>query len=310
MTVTVPEETVVRSLLRIAFASAACAAVAFAHARLPDQPAHIGDEAYVPHPRLAKLASVGFDVLMADYYWLRAVQIVGSPEGPRGRNHHLGSIIDVVTTLDPWVDHPYRFAAVWLVDDEPAVRQANRLLERGIEHHPDEWRNRFYLGFNHFFYLGEEEIAAQVLEPAVKLPGAPRYLGRLVARLRSESGSLDAAAAFLHELVRQAPDGRTRAEYEKALDEIETERRARRLDAAREAYRKLHGRDIARVEDLVPSVLPALPPEPHGWEWKLSEEDGRIVSSFVGHRYEIRIDGTNQKLLERFRGRTPGETSG
>jgi tetratricopeptide (TPR) repeat protein len=296
-------------LRRGAAALAIAAAIALSGARLPAAPAHVGDVAFVPEPGAAKLAAFGFDAVLSDYYWMRAVQIVGSPEGPVGRSHHLGRLIDVVTTLDPWVGHAYRFAAVWMTDDEAAVRHANAILTRGIAHHPDDWRNRFYLGFNHFFYLGENAAAASALEPAVGLRGAPRYLGRLVARLRSDAGGgeIESAAAFLQELLRQTEDPYARAEYEKALDEIEAERRARTLDAAREEFRRRHGRDITRVEDLVqvePPVLRALPPEPHGFEWTLDRESGRIVSSYVGHRYQLRIDATNRKFLERFRERS------
>jgi hypothetical protein len=294
---------------RAAAALAIAAAIALSAAKLPDAPAHAGDLAFVPEPGMAKLAAFGFDGVVGDYYWMQAVQIVGSSEGPVGRSRHLGRLIDVVTTLDPWVDHAYRFAAVWMTDDEVAVRHANAILARGIAHHPDEWRNRFYLGFNHFFYLGEQGAAAAALEPALGLPGAPLYLGRLVARLRSDAagGEIEAAAAFLTELLRQTEDPFARAEYEKALDEIEAERRARVLDAAREEFRRRHGRDIARVEDLVqvaPPVLRALPPEPHGWEWTLDPKSGQIVSSYVRHRYQVRIDGTNHTLLERFRERS------
>jgi hypothetical protein len=283
-------------------------AIAVSHARLPDAPASAGGEAFVPEPWLAELAAFGFEALVSDYHWLAAVQIVGSLEGPVGRNRLIGRLIDVVTALVPWVDHPYRFAAVWMIDDEPAVRHANAILERGIAHHPDEWRNRFYLGFNRFFFLGEHAAAADAIESALGLPGAPRYLPRLVARLRHESGGdLDAAAGFLAELVRQTPDERLRAEYEIALAEIETERRARMLDQARETFRERHGRDIASVEDLVrvsPRVLRALPPEPNGGHWTLDPESGRIVSSQVKRRYAINIDALNRQLLERFKERS------
>ena len=294
---------------RAASALAAVAAIGAAAANLPDAPAHVGDVAFVPEPRAAQLAALGFDALVADYYWLQAVQIVGSPEGPYGRSRHIGRLIDVVTTLDPWVDHPYRFAAVWMQDDEAAVRHANRLLERGIAHHPRDWRNRFYLGFNHFFYFGENDAAARVMAPAVTLPGAPRYLGRLVARLRSDAGGgeIEAAAAFLQELLRQNEDPYKEADYEKALDEIEAERRASQLDAARAEFQRRHGRDIAQVEDLVrvpPPVLRRLPAEPHGWEWTLQPETGQIVSSYIGHRYSVRIDETNRRLIQKFRERS------
>lgn len=293
---------------RAGLALALVGAIAVAHARLPNAPARAGAEAFVPEPWVAELAAFGFEALVSDYYWLAAVQIVGSLEGPVGKSRLIGRLIDVVTALVPWVDHPYRFAAVWMIDDEPAVRHANAILERGIAHHPDEWRNRFYLGFNRFFFLGEHAAAADAIEPAVVLPGAPRYLPRLVARLRHESGGgLDAAASFLAELVRQTPDETKRAEYELALREIETERRARMLDEAREAFRRRHGRDIARVEELVrmrPRVLRTLPPEPNGGHWTLDAESGRIVSSQVKRRYQINIDETNRQLLERFRERS------
>lgn len=296
-------------------ALAIVAAIGWSEARLPDAPAHAGEEGFVPDPAFAKLAALGFEAVIADYYWMRAVQLVGSDAGPVGRSHQIGRLIDLVTTLDPWVGHPYRFAAIWMTDDEAAVREANVLLERGIAHQPDEWLNRFYLGFNHFFYFGENAEAAAALEPAVGMRGAPRYLGRLVARLQSEAGGgdLEAAAAFLHELLRQDPDPYKKAEYEKALDEIEAERRARQLDAAREEFERRHGRDILRVEELVEGqhpVLRALPPEPHGWEWTLDPESGRIVSSFVGHRYEVRIDATNRRLLERFHARSKKKEEG
>ena len=301
---------------RGAAALALVGAIGWAAAQLPDAPVEAGEASFVPEPELARLAALGFESLLGDYYWMRAVQIVGSTEGPVGRSHQIGRLIDVVTTLDPWVDHPYRFAALWMTDDEPAVRYANALLERGIAHHPDNWLNRFHLGFNHFFYFGEADEAAAVLEPAVHLQGAPRYLGRLVARLRSDAGGgeLEAAAAFLNELLRQNSDPFVQAEYEKALDEIEAERRARLLDAARREFEKRHGRDIRRVAELVqvpPPVLRRLPPEPHGFEWEIDAETGLIVSSYIGHRYQVRIDGTNRQLLERFhtRSKQPGGDS-
>ncbi len=273
-----------------ALVAAAITAAAQAHLRLPAPGER--DARFVPSPALARGAAFGFDAVVADAYWLQAVQVVGASRGdPSAEAPLLARLIDVVTSLDPFVDHPYRFAAVWLTDSVASVKQANALLERGIAFHPTEWRNRFYLAFNQFFFLAEDAQAAQTLDAAISLPGAPRYLGRLAARLRSAGDGLEPAAAFLQQLVAEAPDGYARAEYERALDEIEAERRARLLDRAREEFRRRTGRDIERVEDLArgPSpVLRALPPEPNGWEWVLSPE-GKIVSSYYEHRYEPQI---------------------
>lgn len=302
------------NLVRAAAAAFIIAATIGAHSQISTVTRAQRGEAFVPRPEFAKATSLGFDALLADFYWLWAVQIVGGADhDPSQHATQLGRLIDVVTSLDPWVGHPYRFAAVWLVDSEQSVRTANRLLERGIEHHPDDWRNYFYLGFNHFFYLTEHERAADWLEKAIERPGAPRYLPRLVAKLRSESADIYAAAVFLEQLVREAPDDETRAWYRGALDEIEIEHHARRLDLARAAYGKLSGRDIERVEDLTRAphrVLEALPDaEPsalpvslrRGSSWTIDPDTNRIVSEYYGRRYELSIHALDKQRADEWR---------
>jgi hypothetical protein len=292
--------------LKVVFLLVVLAGTALAHQRIPPRLRSQEGEAFVPKPEFAKLMALGFDTLLADYYWVQAVLLVGGNSNPAQHTPQLRRFIDVVTTLDPWVDHPYRFAAVWLIESEEDVRAANRLLRRSFDYHPDDWRNYFYLGFNLFYYLQENAEAADVMLTASRLPGAPLYLSRLVARLRSESADIEAAAMFLQELVRTAPDEAAAAEYQAALDEIEIEHKARVLDRARNAYRQLAGKDIERVEDLVRGshpVLRRLPaPEPsslpaslrRGSTWQLDDE-GIIVSSYYGHRYQLHIDSYGRK---------------
>jgi len=289
---------------RLLLAAGLVAGTAAVHARMPTEARAAQGEVFVPRPEVARATALGFDAVVGDYYWLQAVQLVGSTLRPDQHSELLGALIDVVTTLDPWVDHPYRFAAVWLIDSEPSIRQANRLLERGIAHHPHDWRNRFYLGFNHFFYLGEAKPAAEALEGALGLTGAPNYLLRLVARLQAADGGLDVAESFLHGLLLDTDDPVLQARYQLALGEIAAERVARELDAARARYRERNGRDIETIEDLVSgpgSVLDALPPEPNGGRWIVEEFTKEIVSDRIGHRYEPKIDFVNRQKIEKIR---------
>jgi hypothetical protein len=198
-----------------------------------------------------------------------------------------------------------------LTESLDQVRHANRILRRSFEYHPDEWRNRFYLGFNQFFYLQDNQAAADWLYEASQMPGSPVYLPRLVARLRSHSADLGAAAVFLEEMVRSAPNEGARAQYQAALDEIEIEWKARELDRARETYQRLWGEDIDFVEQLVmgskavvaelPSAEPSSLPVPlrRGSRWVIDEEDGRIESTYLGRRYEVHVDPTNRVLRAR-----------
>jgi hypothetical protein len=301
-------------LVRIVAAAFIIAATVGAHRQIPATTRVQRGESFIPKPELAKATSLGFDPLMADFYWLWAVQVVGGTDvGPSQHAKKLGQLIDLVTTLDPWVDHPYRFAAVWMIDSEESVRAANRLLERGIRHHPDDWRNYFHLGFNHFFYLQENGIAADWLEKGSVLDGAPRYLPRLVAKLRSESADIYAAAVFLEQLVREARDEETRAWHQGALDEIEIEHHARSLDLARNNYQKLFGKDITSVEDLtkgehpvlerLPSAEPSALPQAlrRGSTWELDEKGDRVISSYYGRRYEISVHALDAERTERWK---------
>jgi hypothetical protein len=287
---------------------AAFAVTALAHASLPQGRSAEEGDLWVPDPDVASVASLGFHHLVSDYHWLQALQVVGGSQvDPSLHGPILAKLVDVVTTLDPRVDHPYRFAALWLTDSLESVRKADALLARGIAYHPTEWRNSFYQGFNRFLYLEDEAGAANSFERAARLPGSPAYLPRLVARLRAGEAGLDAAAVLLQELIAGAEDPYERAGYELSLREIEAERRARVLDAARAEFQRRHGRDIARVEELAEGpggVLRALPPEPNGRPWVLDPESGRIVSSFYGARYEpflhpaVRVEREQKKAQE------------
>ena len=180
------------------------------------------------------------------------------------------------------------------------------MLEKGIAYHPVEWRNRYHLGFNQFFYLDRPLLAADTLEKAIGLDGTPAYLPRLVARLRSSQGGLSVASAFINQLIEKADNEYQKAEYAKALDEIEIERRARFLDAAREEYWRRNGRDIEAVSDLTAHPNPVLPKLPRaqlfldGFSWILDEKTGRIVSSFYNSRYELHMAASDRARQKRW----------
>ena len=265
-------------------------------------------ELRIPDPDRARLSALGFDPVVADYYWVQGLHLVGGTRGDvAAYADTIGDLVDLVTTLDPWVSHPYRFAAVWMTNELDHVRRANELLTRGIAYHPQDWRNRFHKGYNEFFYLQDNAKAAATLEPAIPMDGAPNYLGAFVARLRADGGSLDTAAVFLSTLIEGAPDDYVRAEYMKAFDEIETERRARFLDTARVEFWKRTGRDIERPAELwsgpnrVIGRMP--PPHPHfeGFAWKLDADSREIVSSFYKARYRLHIHETDVALRAKWR---------
>ena len=302
-----------RGWLRVALLVAAVATTGAVHSQFDTTSSVRSGQLRVPSPDTARLWSLGFDAAVADYYWVRAIGIVGAETGAiEQQGEVLADLIDVVTEVDPWVDHPYRFAAVWLTLDREMVERGNRLLARGISYHPLDWRNRYHLAFNHFYYLDEQLRAAEVLEGAVGLKGAPNYLAPLVARLRSRQGGLQVAAAFLVQMVQSTEDEYKKAEYLKALDEIQTEERARFLDAARVEYWRRNGRDIERVTDLLAGPDPVLQQLPRaqlhldGFEWILKPETREIVSSYYRSRYQLHETEADRARKRRWREQREG----
>jgi len=310
-----------KAFFRIAFAVVLVTSTLLIHRQM--EPAKRLRERYalVPEPGLAKLLSLGFHSLASDLFWIQTLQAVGGSRievtgsGKRvaAYTDYVGKLIDVTTTLDPWVVTPYHAAAVFLVDREESVEKANRLLKRSIAHHPDDWREYYYLGFNHFYYLEENDRAQVLIDKAAHLPGSPTYLPRLAARLGTELGdSLLVAESFLHEMYRGA-EGLAKEQYEKALLEIQTEQLARLLDVAREEFKRRNGRDIGAVDELVSGsspVLDRLPEDPNGKGWTLQPETGVIVSKQSGARYQLFAKLWQKKMREQRRERYLGKKNG
>ena len=280
---------------------------ALVHATMHTPSAVASGKMEVPSPERARLLAFGFEPVIADYYWIQALQLVGDAEPAPDRGDTVAALIDLVTGLDPWVDHPYRFAALWLSENYEQVRHGNRLLEKGIAYHPLDWRNRFYLGYNHFFYLEDNATAADVLEGALRFPDAPDYLPAFVTRLRASSDSLDTAVLFLQQLIAQAEDEYVLADYLDTLAEIETERRARMLDRARAEFQRRNGRDIRTPAELwsgprqVIASAPPAHPEVKGQRWVIDRQSGEIVSSFYGRRYRVHTHPLDEEQRRRWR---------
>ncbi len=87
--------------------------------------------------------SLGYDSLLADLYWTRAVQYYGSRAGfADAKFGLLWPLLDIATTLDPKLIVAYRFGAIFLSEPPPAgagrTDLAIELVKRGIAENPDE----------------------------------------------------------------------------------------------------------------------------------------------------------------------------
>lgn len=154
-----------------------------------------------------KRLALGYHALLADLYWLRAVQYFGTklhsePNLLAGRSEKLKllyPLIDVTTTLDPKFEPPYRFGAYFVhdyVDPELGIK----LLDKAIRNNPDEWH--FYQDKAFLVWTaGDCEEAAAIYDEAAKLATAPVWLATMGPTVRAECGDIESARAIYDRLL-------------------------------------------------------------------------------------------------------------
>ena len=120
---------------------------------------------YVPSPAVMDRMVLSYDALAADIYWIRAIQHFGGTRradaGTR-KFELLYPLLNLTTALDPKFNIAYRFGAIFLSEQPPGgpgrPDLAIKLLERGLEARPDNWRYMQDIGFVH--YMSRKDYAA------------------------------------------------------------------------------------------------------------------------------------------------------
>lgn len=178
--------------------------------------------------------ALGFDSLIADVYWIRAVVYFGRQRlsDRQDKNYDLlFPFLDFVTTLDPRFTTAYRFGAIFLSEAAPGgpgrPDLAVALLERGAERTPERWEYLHDIGFVYFTTYRDYERAAEWYERASEIEGAPFWLKATAAAVLVQGGERQAARLIWRQMFESANDdwlkqeARTRLAQFDALDAID-----------------------------------------------------------------------------------------
>ena len=245
----------------------------------------------LPRATLLRIGGRAFLPLLADYYWLAAIQATGRATTEE-EYRDVADYAQLITDLDPDFAYIYRFAGVVVPFNRGRetwvnTRESTAILEKGVARFPSWVLLRTLLAYNYSVFHKEYARAAQLLEETVRLPGAPPYLSFLATRLYAQAGSFEAASAFADEFAAKSEDPETRAAFEHRKKEIALERILQRIDQAVAAYREHNGRLPRDLKELLASgELTALPQDPLEGELYLGA-DGRSYSTSQEHRLEV-----------------------
>ena len=183
-------------------------------ARRPAPDPSIEEENLYFTGRAVRRVSMGFNGLVADWYWMRSLQYVGRkidnlPDNVVLDNLDqlnlklLAPLLDTATTLDPEFMEPYEYAAMVLPGVD--LQEAIRITKKGAAANPTAWRLYQYLGFI-YWRQRDFQAASEAYGKGATLPGAPIWMESMRARMAAEGGSRNLAREIYGRMYEESGD--------------------------------------------------------------------------------------------------------
>jgi tetratricopeptide (TPR) repeat protein len=235
---------------------------------------------YFNSPKWVKRLSLGYDGLLADIYWTRAVQYFGSQHVVGGADYKLlAPLLEITTALDPKLVVAYEFGANFLSPkpSEGAGQpdKAVALVEYGIRHNPDNWRLYYDLGFIYYWDLKDYARASEAFERGTKAPNAHPVLRVLAAQMAQHAGEIETSRMLWQAAYATTQDDMIRKNAVAHLRALKVDEDITQLEKMVAAYREHTGTSPSSFNVLIGAgMLPGVPVDPDGKPYKLV--DGRI----------------------------------
>jgi len=248
---------------------------------------------YVTSGATLRRLSFGYQGLLADFYWTRAVQYFGRQKLSRGGDfRNLGQILLVTTELDPHLLIAYRFGAIFLAEKPPAgagqPEEALALIRRGIAANPTYWRLWQDLGFIYYWDLKDYARAAAAFEEGSRRPGADLWMKTLAASVAAQGGELATSRLLWSDVYSHAGNASIRRSAAEHLAAIKAAEDIAQLDLRLDEFRRREGRPATSLADLVHSgMLPGQPSDPSGVRYGVGRNGKAVLGA--GSHIDLRL---------------------
>jgi len=236
---------------------------------------------YITSPKVLKRLSLGYDGLLADVYWTRAVQYFGSKHYAGARRYDLlAPLLEITTALDPHLIVAYEFGANFLSPEPPygagMPQRAIDLANFGIRHNPNEWRLYYDLGFIYYIDLKDYAKAADAFARGSQVPNAHSFLKVLAALMAEHAGELETARMLWTTTYQTSRDPNVRANAAAHLRALQVDEDVTNLETLLSHYREKTSHWPEGFSDLVAAgMLPGIPVDPLGHTYKMTP-DGQV----------------------------------
>lgn len=255
-------------------------------ARRPPPDPTVEEERLYLTGNAAKRMSLGFNGLIADWYWMRSLQYVGRkimsvpdnvPIDDLGALNLklLAPLLDVSTTLDPQFMEPYEYAAVVL--PVVSVDEAIRITKKGIAANPNEWRLYHHLGYI-YWQRGDFKSAAEVYGAGAATPNPPYWMQAMKARMTAEGGSRATAREIYGRMYEEAEDSQVKDMARRRLLQLDSLDQRDVLRKLLTAYNTRTGHCVSSWREIGPALqLLRTPVDPTGAPVDPSGKPYRLV---------------------------------
>jgi hypothetical protein len=236
---------------------------------------------YISSPKLVKRLSLGYDGLLADIYWTRAVQYFGD-KLTQGSEHFdlLAPLLEITTTLDPHLLVAYEYGANFLSPKPPygagQPERAIHLTQFGIHNNPGLWHLYYDLGFIYYMDVKDYPKAAQAFADGAKLPETHPAMGIMAAKMAEHAGDLQTARMMWNMTFQTAGDPMVKDIAAAHLRALQVDEDVTTLEGLVSRYRSQTGHLPQSFTDLeTANMLRSVPIDPLGHTYKLMP-DGRV----------------------------------
>jgi len=204
------------SLVTIVIAYAAVIALSsFGEKHRPPLPVDLGDADLTLNGARLKGFALGTESLIADWYFMRALQYIGDKiessksnfiniDDLSGLNPRLlYPLLNNATDLDPQFYAAYAYGAIVLPAIDPA--EAIALTKKGIANNPTNWRLYQHLGYI-YWKLKRFDVSSEIYDKGGDIAGAPPFMKLMAASMRSDGERRSTARLIYSQMLDTSSD--------------------------------------------------------------------------------------------------------
>jgi tetratricopeptide (TPR) repeat protein len=240
---------------------------------------------YVRSGDAMRRAALGFAPLLADVYWVRAVQYYGATRLSTDKHKRydlLYPLLDITTSLDPRFNIAYRFGSIFLTEAYPGGAgrpdQAIQLLEKGFRASPARWHYLQDIGFVYYWWLGDYRQAGEWFTRASKVPGAPWWMQSLAAATLAQGGDRQHSRRLWQAMYDTAENDWMRSTATLRIAQLDALDAIDQLTAAASEFKARTGAYPASWDVLVRArMIRAVPLDASGAAFVLDPQTGSVM---------------------------------